>query len=342
MPPLPVLVTGGAGYIGSHVARALLEAGFAVTVLDDLSQGHAAAVPGGAGLVIGDVADEALLDRLFTRCRFHAVMHLAGRSLVGESMRDPFPYLEGNTTGGIRLIRACARHGVTRFVLSSTMNLFEAAGDDPIGEAAPIRPASPYGEGKAFLERSLAWAEAAAGIRSACLRYGNVAGAHPDGDMGEDHAPETHLIPILLEVAAGRRRAVEIFGDDFPTADGTCIRDYIHVCDVAGAHLRVLDLLDRRSCRYNVGTGTGHSVRSVLETARRVTGHPIPARISPRRPGDPPSLVADPGLMVRDLGWSPRLSDLDTIIATAWNWRRRHPEGYASRAPRAAAAGTLS
>jgi len=336
--PRSILVTGGAGYVGSHCVAALLERGADVTVLDDLSQGHRAAVLPGAGFVHADLSDPALLAALMRDRRVDAVLHFAARSLVGESMREPDLYLRDNVVNALNLVKAMAAADVRRLVLSSTANLFGLPDRVPIDEDAPVRPGSPYGESKHFVERVLHWAEACHGVRSACLRYFNAAGAHPDGRLGEDHRPETHLIPLVLDAAAGRRPPLEVFGDDYPTPDGTCVRDYVHVCDLADAHLLVLDALERGSCRYNLGNGRGHSVREVVAAAERVTGLRVPRRIGPRRPGDPAVLVASSERIRRELGWSPRFPDLDDVVATAWAWRRAHPQGYgeAAAAPRAA------
>jgi len=323
-----VLVTGGAGYVGSHVVSALLDAGYAVLVLDNLQLGHRAAVPPEAAFVQADLADAALLQKLFAEHEFHAVLHFAAHSLVGVSMREPFRYLADNIGNGLNLIRAACEAGVKRFVLSSTANLFGVPERVPIDETARIDPGSPYGESKFVTERILHWAEQIHGLRYACLRYFNAAGAHPNGRLGEDHRPETHLIPIVLDTALGRHPHVQVFGEDYPTPDGTCIRDYVHVCDLADAHVRVLDRLGQRSCIYNLGCGEGHSVRQVIETARRITGAAIPTVMGPRRPGDPARLVAASERIKAELGWLPKLSDLETIIATAWAWRRQHPEGY--------------
>jgi UDP-glucose 4-epimerase len=322
------LVTGGAGFVGSHVVLALLRGGAAVTVLDDLSTGHEAAVPKGARLVRGSVADPEALERAFATGPFEAAFHFASLTLVGESMREPVRYIATNLAGGAALVDACLRHGVTRIVLSSTANLFAEPARMPIDEDEAIVPGSPYGESKAMLERLLFWADRIHGLRSACLRYFNAAGADPDGEAGEDHRPETHLIPLVLDAAAGRRPPLTVFGDDYPTPDGTCIRDYIHVADLATAHLAVLEPLRRRSVRYNLGTGQGHSVREVIATAEAVTGLAVPYTIGPRREGDPAVLVAASDRIRNDLGWQPKFPRLETIVAHAWAWRRRNPEGY--------------
>ncbi|HYH23114.1 MAG TPA: UDP-glucose 4-epimerase GalE [Azospirillum sp.] len=330
-PSKTVLVTGGAGYVGSHCVAELLGSGYGVVVLDNLSQGHRAAVPPEAVFVEADLADAGALARVFAAWRFDAVLHLAALALVGESMRDPHAYLHGNLVTSLNLIRAAIGGGVRKLVFSSTANLFGVPGRMPIDEETAVDPGSPYGESKFLVERCLHWADRCHGLRSACLRYFNAAGAHPDGHLGEDHDPETHLIPLVLDAAAGRRPHIEIFGDDYDTPDGTCVRDYVHVCDLAAAHLRVLDVLEERSVRYNLGNGRGHSVREVVACAERVTGRRVPVRIGARRPGDPAVLVASSDRIRRELGWEPRLPDLDAIIATAWAWRSRHPDGYGTR-----------
>ncbi len=326
------LVTGGAGFVGSHCVLALLARGDRVIVLDDLSTGHAAAVPEGAVLVRGRADDPEALARAFALGPIDGVLHFAALSLVGESMREPYRYLVENARVGLALIEATVVHGVTRFVLSSTAALFGNPRRVPIDEDEPIDPGSPYGESKAWLERALVWAERIHGLKSASLRYFNAAGADPEGRLGEDHRPETHLIPLVLDAVAGRRPPLTVFGDDYDTPDGTCIRDYIHVVDLATAHLLALEAIREQSVRYNLGNGQGHSVREVITAAERVTGRPVPHVIGPRRPGDPPVLVASSERIRRELGWRPRYPDLDTIIAHAWAWRRANPDGYASRA----------
>lgn len=322
------LVTGGAGFVGSHAVAALLDRGDEVVVLDSLSTGHRAAVLPGARLVEGDLSDAALVAAVLAEGPWDAVLHFAALSLVGESMRDPYRYIAVNVGTGVNLVAACVAHGVRRFVLSSTAALFGNAGDAPIDEDAAIEPGSPYGESKAMLERTLLWAERVHGLHSACLRYFNAAGADPAGRLGEDHAPETHLIPLVIDAALGRRPELAVFGTDYATPDGTCIRDYVHVTDLADAHLRVLDVLDRGSVRFNLGNGRGHSVREVIGAVERVTGRRVPWHAAPRRAGDPPVLVAAAGRMMRETGWQPRFADLDAIVATALAWREGHPEGY--------------
>jgi UDP-glucose 4-epimerase len=324
-----ILVTGGAGYIGSVVAAELLIAGHEVVVLDNLSQGHRAAVPQRAIFVEGDLVDRSTIDRLLDEYEFDGVMHFASHTLVGESMQKPFLYLGRNVVNGLNLLESMAEHGVKRFILSSTANLFERPRRMPIDEGEDIVPGSPYGESKYILERMLAWLDRTIGLRYAALRYFNAAGDTPE--RGEDHEPETHLIPLVLSVALGQRKNVTIFGDDYPTPDGTCVRDYIHIVDLAQAHILALSALDRGSAVYNLGNGEGFSVKQVIETAREITGHPIPAAVGPRRAGDPATLVASSEKIRRELGWQPRYPSLREIVDSAWQWHRSHPKGYADR-----------
>lgn len=323
-----VLVTGGAGYVGSHTVLELIDRGYAVVVLDDLSQGHRAAVSSNAEFVQADLKDLDALRWVFSQHQFAAIFHFAGKSLVGESMREPALYLGDNVINAVNLVRVASENNVHKFIFSSTSNLFGAPDRMPISEETAIAPASPYGESKFVIERVLHWAEKIHGIRSACLRYFNAAGADPRGRLGEDHNPETHLIPILLDVAFGHRTHIEIFGDDYPTSDGTCIRDYVHVTDLADAHIRTLEVLEERSCRYNLGSGKGFSVREIVESARDVTGAPIPVTVGPRRAGDPAILISDSRLIKAETGWQPRYSTLRTMIESAWRWRCDHPRGY--------------
>jgi UDP-glucose 4-epimerase len=334
------LVTGGAGFVGSHVALALLDRGHEVVVLDNLSQGHRGAVPAGARLVEGDLADAALVDALLADGPWDGVLHFAALSLVGESLRRPFRYLLGEVGHGIGLIDACARHRVRRFVLSSTADLFATAHDGgPVDEDSPLDPGSPYGESMLMLERALRWAVACCGLRGASLRYANAAGADPQGRAGEDRRLETHLIPTAIDAAMGRRPAIAVFGTDYPTPDGTCVRDYVHVSDLADAHLRALDALDReRSVTYVVGTGQGHSVLDVIHAVARTARRTVQFRLAERRPGDRAALVAASARIRRETGWSPRFTALDDIVRTAWRWREDHPFGYGGRPSSAAAA----
>jgi UDP-glucose 4-epimerase len=322
------LVSGGAGYVGSHIVAALVDRGDTVVVLDNLRQGHREAVPDAVRLVVADLADAPAVDAVLADGPWDGVLHFAALSLVGESMREPFRYLRENVTTGITLIDACVRHGVRRFVLSSTAALFGTPSGDKLSETTPIQPASPYGESKWMLERVLYWAEQVHGLRSACLRYFNAAGADPHGRLGEDHRPETHLIPLVIDAALGRRPPLAVFGTDYDTPDGTCIRDYVHVTDLAAAHLLAMEQLDGRSVVYNLGNGAGHSVLAVIKSVERVTGLAVPWAASPRRPGDPAMLVASSALIRRDTGWDPQYAELDAIVQTAFAWRERHPQGY--------------
>ncbi|GAA4503851.1 UDP-glucose 4-epimerase GalE [Gluconacetobacter aggeris] len=322
------LVTGGAGYVGSHVVAALRDAGHDVLVFDNLRTGHRESVPDDVTFVEGDLADRAMVDTILASGPWDGVLHFAALSLVGESMQHPLRYMEANAGLGFTLIDACIRHGVKRFVFSSTAALFGQTDDALITEETPIIPGSPYGESKHMVERALLWADRIHGLRSACLRYFNAAGADPDGRIGEDHRPETHLIPLVIDAALGRRDALHLFGDDYPTPDGTCIRDYIHVTDLAHAHLAALDAIQDRSVVYNVGTGCGHSNMEVIRSVERVTGRVVPWHLAPRRPGDPARLVAGAERLRRETGWAPRFVALDEIVETAYRWRLSHPNGY--------------
>ncbi|MBV1798122.1 UDP-glucose 4-epimerase GalE [Siccirubricoccus sp. G192] len=327
------LVTGGAGYVGSHLVQALLARGDQVVVFDDLRQGHRAAVPSEAELVVASLSDRARLAEVFASRRFDAVFHFAALSLVGESMREPLRYCVENLSNSLTLAEAAVQAGCRRFVLSSTAALFGFPKHTPIDEAAEVAPASAYGESKLMVERGLHWADQVHGLRSACLRYFNAAGADPAGRIGEDHEPETHLIPLAIGAALGTRPPLTVFGTDYPTPDGTCIRDYVHVADLADAHIRVLERLEAGSCRYNVGSGTGYSVKQVIESVERIGGRPVPHGFGPRRAGDPAVLVASSEALRRDTGWSPRLGALDDIVRTAWAWHAAHPRGFDDRRP---------
>ena len=325
-----VLVTGGAGYVGSHAVTVLLGQGYEVTVLDNLSTGHRAAVPDGARLVVGDLANKADILAALDQSGATAVMHFAALSLAGESVQQPFRYLRSNTLAMLNIVECAVESQVERFVLSSTANLFDEPDKIPIDENCPIVPGSPYGESKFFAERILHWAQRTHGLRAACLRYFNAAGADPAGGRGEHHDPETHLIPIVLQVALGQRDKVQVNGSDYPTPDGTCIRDYVHVTDLAQAHILALGALEEQPyLQYNLGSGNGFSVLEVIETARAITGHAIPSVTGPRRAGDPATLVASSEKIRRELGWQPEYSDLNTIIETAWRWHSANPAGYA-------------
>lgn len=322
------LVTGGAGYVGSHTVDLLAARGAEVVVLDDLRQGHRASVPPGVELVQANVGDTAAVDAVLGRGGFDTVIHFAALSLVGESMQQPMRYLRENSGNAFSFIDACVRHGVQRFVLSSTANLFSDTRGKPIDEAAVLDPASPYGESKMMIERALLWADRCHGLRSACLRYFNAAGSDPNGRIGEDHDPETHLIPLIIDAALGRRDAITVFGEDYDTPDGTCIRDYIHVVDLGEAHLCALAKLDRGSVTYNLGNGKGYSVLQVIDAVEAVSGLKVPVVRGPRRPGDPAILVADSQRIRSEAGWAPRFGDLHDIVRTAFTWRQAHPRGY--------------
>ncbi|MEA2791345.1 MAG: UDP-glucose 4-epimerase [Acetobacteraceae bacterium] len=321
------LVSGGAGYVGSHLVAALVDRGDEVTVLDNLRTGHRAAVTEGATLVVGDLADEQKIEAVLARGPWDAVLHFASLSQVGESMRMPMRYLLDNAANGIRLIDACVRHGVGRFVLSSTAALFNLDSDAPIPEDAPIDPQSAYGDSKWMIERALRWAGQVHGLRHASLRYFNAAGADPAGRLGEDHRPESHLIPLVVDAALGRRSALDVYGDDYPTADGTCIRDYVHVSDLATAHLLAVDALEQASVVWNLGNGAGHSVKQVIESVERVSGLKVPHQFVGRRSGDAAVLVAS-SQRAQQAGWRPVHGDLDDIVRTAFAWRKSHPNGY--------------
>jgi len=321
-----ILLTGGAGYIGSAAAQMLLEAGHTVTVFDSLVTGHRAAVPDGANFIRADLADQAALEDTLQAGRFEAVMHFAAFIEAGESMQDPGKYFRNNLANSLGLLEGCARSGVERFVLSSTAAVY-ASSDDPLTEEHPLGPANVYGQTKLMIEQALDWYHRVHGLRFAALRYFNAAGAL--GDRGEAHQPESHLIPLVLQVALGQREQVQIYGVDYPTPDGTCIRDYIHIADLVSAHLLALEALgDRDRLIYNLGNGDGYSVRQVVDAARRVTGHPLSAVEAPRRPGDAPRLVASSEKIRRELGWRPQHPSLEDILASAWEWHRGHPHGY--------------
>jgi len=324
---MSIFVTGGAGYIGSIVVEQLVEAGETVIVYDNLYQGHQAAVHPDAKLIVGDLADTALMTKTMAEYRVEAIMHFASYTLVGESVERPFLYLGDNITNGLNLLRAASELGVKRFILSSTANLFDDPQQMPISEQERIVPGSPYGESKYILERMLYWLDRTKGLKYAALRYFNAAGA--SSVRGEDHDPETHIIPLVLQVALGQRDQFIIFGDDYPTPDGTCVRDYIHVLDLAQAHILALQALQNGQSRtYNLGNGQGYSILELIEVARKITGHSIPVEVGPRRPGDPAILIASADSIRQELGWQPKHSDLETIVGDAWRWFKDHPNGY--------------
>jgi UDP-glucose 4-epimerase len=322
-----VLVTGGAGYIGSVVADRLLQIGHSVTVLDNLSKGRKQAVPAAAEFVLADTGNAQNLDSIFQAGQFDAVMHFAAFIEAGESMISPEIYFENNSARSLTLLRAVIKHKVPRFVFSSTAAVYGEPRRIPITEDDPLDPTNAYGEAKLMVERMLAWFRRCHGLRYASLRYFNAAGG--TAERGEAHRPETHLIPLVLQVALGQRKAISIFGTDYPTKDGTCIRDYIHIQDLATAHLLALDgLAEHEQLICNLGSGNGFSVREIIEIARKVTGKKIEAIEEPRRPGDPAVLVASSDKIKRVLGWNPQHSDVEAIVGSAWEWHQSHPNGY--------------
>jgi UDP-glucose-4-epimerase GalE len=324
-----VLVTGGAGYIGSHAVRALGEAGHGVVVLDDLSAGHAKAVPSGVPLVRASTTDRAAVLGVLRDHHIDAVMHFAAWLDVGASVHDPLGYYHNNVVGSLTLLAAMIDAGVRRFVFSSTCAVYGEPSTVPLDESLDTRPINPYGETKLAVERALEHLARAHGLQWIALRYFNASGAHPDGTIGEDHDPEIHLIPRAIAAARGST-PLRVFGEDYPTPDGTCIRDYIHVCDLADAHVLALQALEegRPSRAYNAGTGRGHSVREVLDTVGRVVGGHVPWTSAPRREGDPAVLFAASDRLRQELGWTPRYADLETIVRHAWQWHQTHPSGY--------------
>ncbi len=323
-----LLIIGGAGYVGSHAVRVLSRAGHAVWVYDNLSRGHRSAVTN-ERLIVGELADRQRLIQVLTEHQIDAVMHFAAYALVNESVLDPAIYYRNNVVAALELLDAMRVANVKRFVFSSTTATYGEPNVSPIPETTPQNPINPYGFTKLVIERALADYAAAYGFGYAALRYFNAAGADRDGDIGEDHDPESHLIPIVLQVALGQREQITIFGNDYPTPDGTCVRDYIHVCDLADAHLRALERLEPGvGICLNLGTGRGTSVLEIIEACRETTGHPIPAVIGPRRAGDPPQLVADARRAQNTLNWKPRFTQIREIVQTAWNWHQTHPRGF--------------
>lgn len=321
-----IFVAGGAGYIGSAAAAALIEAGHRVTVYDSLVKGYRQAVPEGARFVQADLADTETLHSTLQSEHYDAVMHFAAFIEAGESMKDPGRFFQNNFSNTINLVDTIVKAGIPRLVFSSTAGVF-ASSDKPISEDNPFGPASVYGQTKLMVEQALGWYRQVYGLRTAVLRYFNAAGA--EGDRGEAHQPESHLIPLVLKVALGQKPDIKIFGTDYPTPDGTNIRDYIHITDLVCAHLLALDALEKKeSLIYNLGNGAGYSVREVIDTVRKVTGHPIPTVEAPRRPGDAPRLVASSEKIRKELGWQPKYPNLEEIIASAWEWHQKHPNGY--------------
>ncbi|MDZ7843875.1 MAG: UDP-glucose 4-epimerase GalE [Anaerolineales bacterium] len=321
-----IFLSGGAGYIGSAAAQKLLEAGHRVTVYDSLVTGHRQAVPDASRFIQGDLGDKERLQQALTSEPLDAIMHFAAFIEAGESMTNPGKYYQNNLVNSLQLIEAAQSAGIQRFVLSSTAAVYQSS-NQPLAEDSPLGPVNVYGHTKLIIEQILEWYREIYGIHYAALRYFNAAGALPG--RGEAHQPESHLIPLVLQVPLGQRENISIFGTDYPTPDGTCIRDYIHIADLVSAHILALEALESESkLIYNLGNGQGYSVREVIQTAREVTGHPIPAKETPRRPGDSPRLVASSEKIQNQLGWEPRIPDLKDIISSAWEWHQKHPHGY--------------
>lgn len=329
---MSILVCGGAGYVGSHCLEALKAAGYDCVVVDDLSRGHRAAV-GESPLYVGNIADDALMDRVFREHHIEVVLHFAAASQVGESMKDPLLYYENNLCATVALLRSMRRHEVGRIVFSSSAAVYGEPDTVPIPEESPKAPTNTYGETKLAMERLMHWCHVAYGLEYVSLRYFNAAGASPSGIIGEDHTPETHLIPLVLQAAQGRREKVSIFGDDYPTPDGTCIRDYIHTSDLASAHLLAARrlLAGESSGIFNLGSEHGLSVRQIIDAARKVTGRDFPVEVAPRRAGDPAVLIASNRKAREELGWVPAHSDAESILASAWAWHSSHPDGFGDR-----------
>ena len=325
-----VLVCGGAGYIGSHTVYELIERGHSVVVVDSLIKDHKAAVHNDAKFYLGDIRDEEFMDRVFKENNIDAVIDFTAFSLVGESVNEPFKYYGNNVYGTLKLLEAMERAGVKKIVFSSTAATYGEPENDIIVESDKTNPTNPYGETKLTVEKMLKWADNAYGIKFVALRYFNAAGAHISGKIGEDHSPETHLIPIILQTALGQREKMFIFGDDYDTPDGTCVRDYIHVTDLADAHIKALEKLFKtnESGIYNLGNGKGFSVKEVIEKAKKVTGKDFKVEIEARRNGDPSTLIASSEKAIKELGWKPKFNTLDKIIETAWNWHKDHKNGY--------------
>jgi UDP-glucose 4-epimerase len=326
-----ILVVGGAGYIGSHTVRLLRARGHEVRVYDNIAMGHRESVPADI-LTVGDLRDLDHLDHTLLINRTEAVVHFAADAAVGESVVNPAKYYQNNLVNTLNLMERMRRHGVNRIVFSSTCATFGTPERVPITEDLPQRPINPYGWSKLFIEQALTDYAAAYGWGFAALRYFNAAGASPAGDIGEDHTPETHLIPLVLQTVLGQRPHIEIFGTDYPTPDGTCVRDYVHVDDLADAHILALEKLqDGAALKYNLGTGRGYSVKEVIAAAEKVTGRKVPVKLGARRPGDPPELFASSDRSGRELGWRPKYTELEAILETAWRWHRAHPNGYRGR-----------
>ncbi len=325
---MKILVTGGAGYIGSHTVAELLKAGHQVVVFDNLVYGHQQAVK--CPVIVEDLLNKEAVGQVFEKNQFEGVIHFAAYALAGESMEKPAKYFENNLQGGLNLLEAMRTHRVNKIVFSSTCAVYGFPEKLPVAEEENKKPVSVYGESKLMFETILGWYDRLWGIKNVCLRYFNAAGASIDGSIGEDHAPETHLIPLVMQVALGQREKQVIFGDDYQTPDGTNIRDYIHVLDLASAHIKALEYLDQenQSNYFNVGTGKGYSVKEIIQTIKKVTGVDFKVEVGPRRAGDPDAVYADNSKIKKILGWEPKYSDLETIIKTAWNWHQSHPRGF--------------
>ncbi len=330
---MKILVCGGAGYIGSHTVKELLDKGYEVVVVDSLETGHKKAVDERAALCIGNISDGAFLENVFTKHNIDAVIDFAAYSLVGESVKEPAKYFENNVGGTLSLLSKMREHNVKYIVFSSTAATYGEPENIPILESDRTLPTNPYGESKLCVEKILRWFDEAYGIKYSVLRYFNAAGAHKSGTIGEDHFPESHLIPIILQVALGKREFIGVFGDDYPTEDGTCIRDYIHVTDLANAHILSLEktMEENKSRTYNLGNGKGFSVKEVIEMTRKVTGKDIPEKVEPRRAGDPSVLIASSEKIIKELGWQPQYNTLEKIIDSAWQWHKNHPNGFEDR-----------
>lgn len=330
---MTILVLGGAGYIGSHTVYELIENGEDVVIADNLQTGHIEAVHPMARFYKGDLRDKEFLDNLFKKEKIDSVIHFAADALVGESVENPLKYYDNNLYSTMVLLKSMVENNIDKIVFSSTCATYGDVKKSPITEDFQTEPVNPYGETKLAMEKMFKWVSNAHNIRYVSLRYFNAAGAHISGKIGEDHTPESHLIPLILQVPNNQREKIFIFGDDYPTKDGTCIRDYIHVTDLAKAHILAVEYLKKsgQSDIFNLGTGTGFSVKEVIETARKVTGHPIPSEISPRRPGDPAELVASNDKIKKVLGWEPAYSDIGTVLETAWNWHKNNPNGFQNK-----------
>ena len=327
---MSILVCGGAGYIGSHTVHQLVEKGEDVVIVDNLQTGHMGAVNPKAKFYKGDIREAEVLDRIFTENKIDAVVHFAANSLVGESMTNPLKYFNNNVYGMQVLLEAMVRHGIDKIVFSSTAATYGEPERIPIMEDDRTEPTNPYGQSKLIMEKMMKWVSLANGIRYVSLRYFNAAGAIEDGSIGEDHSPETHLIPLILQVPLGKRDHITVFGEDYPTPDGTCLRDYIHVLDLADAHVLAIDYLRRggESNIFNLGNGQGFSVKEMIEAAKEATGLDIKVEIGERRAGDPAQLIASSEKARKVLGWQPKVTDVKAVIGTAWKWHQQHPEGY--------------